>query len=85
MTSPSVGARPCPPPPEGAIRTEIPTLVTERLILRAPGPEDFEPFAAFYASERASMVGGPESRRDAWAGWPPSSVIGICAAMGSGP
>ena len=44
----------------------IPTLTTERLTLRAPGPEDFEAFAAFYASERASMVGGPEDRRDAW-------------------
>lgn len=44
----------------------IPTLHTERLTLRAPGPEDFEPFAAFYASERASMVGGPMERHDAW-------------------
>ena len=45
---------------------EIPTLTTGRLTLRAPGPEDFEPFAAFYASERASMVGGPMDRLDAW-------------------
>ena len=45
---------------------DIPTLTTERLTLRAPGPEDFEPFAAFYASERASMVGGPMDRPDAW-------------------
>lgn len=44
----------------------IPTLTTERLLLRAPGPEDFEAFAAFYASERASMVGGPLNRHDAW-------------------
>ena len=44
----------------------IPTLRTERLVLRAPRPGDFEPFAAFYASERASMVGGPLDRAEAW-------------------
>ena len=44
----------------------IPTLRTERLVMRAPCQEDFEPFAAFYASERASMVGGPMARHEAW-------------------
>lgn len=44
----------------------IPTLRTERLVLRAPRLDDFEPFAAFYASARASMVGGPLDRHDAW-------------------
>ena len=44
----------------------IPTLETERLILRAPMPEDFDALAAFYATERSHMVGGPLSRHDAW-------------------
>lgn len=44
----------------------IPTLTTERLVLRAPGPEDFEAFAAFYASERSTIVGGPMDRAETW-------------------
>ncbi|MGR3795994.1 GNAT family N-acetyltransferase [Vannielia sp. SX4] len=46
--------------------TEIPTLETERLILRAPDMGDFEPFAAFYASDRAKYVGGPLNREGSW-------------------
>lgn len=37
----------------------IPTLETDRLILRAPRIEDFEPFGTFYGTERARYVGGP--------------------------
>ncbi|MDF1718579.1 MAG: GNAT family N-acetyltransferase [Antarcticimicrobium sp.] len=44
----------------------IPTLETERLILRAPGPQDFGPFAAFYASPRADFVGGPLNAEGSW-------------------
>lgn len=44
----------------------IPTLLTERLRLRAPGPEDFEAYAAFGASPRAAGVGGPFGRVDAF-------------------
>ena len=56
------------PGPENGAATgvRIPTLTTERLTLRAPGPKDFEPVAAFYASERAAMVGGPFDRPSAW-------------------
>lgn len=46
--------------------TAIPTLTTERLVLRAPEIGDFEPFSAFYASERSRFVGGPLSREGAW-------------------
>lgn len=45
---------------------EIPTLETERLTLRAPELADLDAFAAFYATERSSMVGGPQDRHDAW-------------------
>ncbi|MDP3897367.1 MAG: GNAT family N-acetyltransferase [Mesorhizobium sp.] len=44
----------------------IPTLETDRLILRAMKSDDFEPFAAFYASEAARFVGGPEDRVASW-------------------
>lgn len=44
----------------------IPTLETDRLILRAPDLADFDVFAAFYASPRAAFVGGPLTREQAW-------------------
>ena len=44
----------------------IPTLQTQRLILRAPRQGDFDTFAAFYAGPRASFVGGPLTRELAW-------------------
>ena len=43
-----------------------PTLTTERLILRAPVLEDFEPYAAFFASPRSGWEDGPISRAAAW-------------------
>ncbi len=45
---------------------QIPTLTTERLILRSPRIEDFETFAAFYASDRSRFVGGPMTREESW-------------------
>ena len=44
----------------------IPVLATDRLTLRAPGSRDFEATAAFLASERAAMIGGPLDRLGAW-------------------
>lgn len=47
--------------------TTIPTLETERLILRAPEPADFEPWAAFCADpEAAEFLGGAQERPGAW-------------------
>jgi len=43
-----------------------PALETERLILRAPQPRDYDAFVDFYASERSQYVGGPLVGRDAW-------------------
>jgi RimJ/RimL family protein N-acetyltransferase len=43
-----------------------PVLTTERLILRAPRAGDYEPWAAFAASDRARHVGGPLTRYLAW-------------------
>lgn len=46
-----------------------PTLETERLILRPPRPEDFEPWAAFAGDEEAARyLGGVQPRAVAWRG-----------------
>lgn len=45
----------------------IPTIETERLILRAPRPEDFATYRAFFADAEASAAyGGPLSMGQAW-------------------
>lgn len=44
----------------------IPTLETERLILRAPRVDDFETYADFNASPRSVGVGGPYNRQQAF-------------------
>ncbi len=44
-----------------------PTLETERLILRPPIAEDFEPWAAFVADpEAAKFLGGAQEKPGAW-------------------
>lgn len=45
---------------------EIPTITTDRLILRAPREEDVPPFATFYASDAARFVGGPMRDFEVW-------------------
>ncbi|KKC38748.1 acetyltransferase [Devosia epidermidihirudinis] len=44
----------------------IPTLRTERLVLRPPVVSDFPEYAALMASERAVFMGGPFDERAAW-------------------
>jgi len=44
----------------------IPQIETERLILRAPCQQDFQPVADFYASDRSRFVGGPKPLGGAW-------------------
>ncbi|MCR9268546.1 MAG: GNAT family N-acetyltransferase [Hyphomonadaceae bacterium] len=43
-----------------------PTLETERLVLRPYRIEDFEAFAAYFASPRSKYTDGPVSRSAAW-------------------
>ena len=45
----------------------IPLIETERLVLRAPGPQDWEPYAAFILSDRADFIRPAEFDRGlAW-------------------
>lgn len=46
--------------------TAIPTLATERLILRPPVCDDFPAYAALLASDRATHMGGPYETFAAW-------------------
>ncbi|MBL3565882.1 N-acetyltransferase, partial [Rhodovulum sulfidophilum] len=46
--------------------TAAPIIDTARLRLRPHRVEDFGPYAALFASERARFMGGPLSRRQAW-------------------
>lgn len=45
----------------------IPTLETERLVLRAPRPSDLDAYAAFRASRRSRFLGGPLDRAESFA------------------
>lgn len=45
---------------------EIPTIESDRLILRPVREGDFEPYAAFYETERSRGRGGPLTRSYAW-------------------
>ncbi|QDL55045.1 GNAT family N-acetyltransferase [Rhodoferax aquaticus] len=44
----------------------IPTLESDRLLLRAFRESDFDTMAAFYASPVSATYGGPCNREDAW-------------------
>ena len=45
---------------------DIPILETDRLVMRAARAEDFEAYAAFYATERSVNRSGPQTREQAW-------------------
>jgi RimJ/RimL family protein N-acetyltransferase len=60
----------------------IPTLTTERLILRPPRREDLAPFAVFWASERSVHEGGPRDLRGAWEDF--AAGFGLWAIEGFG-
>lgn len=59
-----------------------PVLTTERLVLRAPMPHDWEHWMPFAMSERAQFIGGPYSVRNAWRGM--GHVIGHWVMRGWG-
>ncbi len=62
------------------LTVHIPTLETERLILRAPQMSDCEPMMDFMATERSKFVGGPKDRRDAMRGF--GHIAGLWVTRG---
>ena len=46
--------------------TALPTIETERLLLRPPGMDDWPAYAALMGSARAVHMGGPFSTETAW-------------------
>ncbi len=61
---------------------DIPTLTTERLILRAPEERDFDAVAQFYSEPRSEGFGGVISRDQAWRWF--ASNLGHFALRGYG-
>jgi RimJ/RimL family protein N-acetyltransferase len=64
----------------------IPTLGTDRLVLRPFGPQDFEPYAEMMADPGVArfltLDGKPQSRGDAWRGL--AALIGCWTLRGFG-
>lgn len=48
------------------VAAQIPTLMSDALLLRAPHSEDFPLYADILCGERGQYMGGPFSRADAW-------------------
>lgn len=63
--------------------TAIPTLTTDRLILRAPRLSDFDAWADYYASPRSGHEGGPFDRAQAYRIW--ASDVALWQLRGYGP
>lgn len=63
--------------------TLVPTLATDRLTLRTPRLEDFEPCADFFATDRSRHEGGPLTRAEAYRVW--ASDVALWMLRGYGP
>ncbi|WP_055663767.1 GNAT family N-acetyltransferase [Jannaschia seosinensis] len=46
--------------------SDIPVLTTDRLVLRAPEPQDYPDFKATFSSYRSRFMGGPLNAYEAW-------------------
>ncbi len=57
-----------------------PTLETERLILRPPGPEDFDAYCKLMEDPGTHFIGGPQVPAAAWRGL--ASLIGAWTLSG---
>ena len=65
------------------MKTLGPTLETKRLILRPPGEEGFDAYAALYAdAEAARFIGGLKDRAQAWRSF--AGLIGMWHLRGYG-
>lgn len=63
--------------------TLLPTLTTDRLILRAPRLSDFAAWEAYYTSPRSEHEGGPFDRAQAYRIW--ASDVALWQLRGYGP
>lgn len=63
--------------------TTIPTLTTDRLILRAPRLADFDAWADYFTSPRSVFEGGPFDRVQAYRIW--ASDVALWQLRGYGP
>lgn len=61
----------------------IPTLETERLVLRGPRLSDFEPWAAFFASERSVFERGMMHRVEAYRTWAADAALWTLRGYGA--
>ena len=50
-----------------ALQGQLPTLATDRLILRSPRVTDFDAYAGIVCTERGRFLGGPMTREASWA------------------
>lgn len=48
------------------LKSDIPVLETQRLVLRGPEPEDYPDFKATFSSYRSRFMGGPLNKYEAW-------------------
>jgi hypothetical protein len=65
-----------------AIR-HIPVIDTERLRLRAPQLQDFESWAAFFATDRSVWEGGPLPREAAYRHWAADAALWLLRGYGA--
>lgn len=64
------------------LTVHIPVLETDRLRLRAPRLEDFEHWAAFFASERSRFERGPMGRQDGYRTWAGDTALWVLKGYG---
>lgn len=62
---------------------DFPTILTDRLVLRAPRLEDFEHWAPFFASERSRFERGPMGREEGYRTW--AADVALWQLRGYGP
>ncbi len=60
-----------------------PVIETARLRLRGPQLEDFDAYAALFASQRSRFIDGPKSRREAWDEFASDCATWILRGFGS--
>ena len=66
-----------------AVTVHIPTLETERLVLRAPRHADFDRWAEFFATPRAEFERGILDREEAYRVWAADTALWLLRGYGA--